>query len=59
MEREHEGKLLREATDKGVVHVTRYYYHETVQVRGADDDVRGNVRKELDITKATNYRRDR
>ncbi|KAH8748471.1 hypothetical protein F5883DRAFT_473975 [Diaporthe sp. PMI_573] len=59
VEREQEGKLLREATDKGVVHVARYYYHETVQVRGADDDVRGNVRKELDVTKATNYRRDR
>ncbi|KAK3933951.1 hypothetical protein QBC46DRAFT_400887, partial [Diplogelasinospora grovesii] len=59
VEREEEGKLLRQATDKGAVHVAGYYYHETIQVRGAEDDVRGNVRKELDVTKATNYRRDR
>ncbi|KAH6988793.1 serine/threonine-protein kinase Sgk2 [Ilyonectria sp. MPI-CAGE-AT-0026] len=55
-DRDEEGILVQEATEKGVVNVARYYYHETVRVRGADDDVRNNVRKGLDITKATNYR---
>lgn len=57
--RDDEGALLREATGKGAVHVARYYHHETVQVRNADDDVRNNVRKGLDVTKATNYRQIR
>ncbi|KAK0704195.1 hypothetical protein B0T21DRAFT_397094 [Apiosordaria backusii] len=39
-ERDEEGELLREVTSKGVVNVARYYYHETVQIRGTDDDVR-------------------
>ncbi|TAQ84941.1 hypothetical protein B7494_g6736 [Chlorociboria aeruginascens] len=56
-ERDEEGKLLCEATGKGVVNVARYYHHETVCVRGKDDDIRSNVRRGLDITKATNYRR--
>ncbi|KAL2755485.1 hypothetical protein ACRALDRAFT_1051127 [Sodiomyces alcalophilus JCM 7366] len=56
LERDNEGELLREATSKGAVHVAQYYHHETVQVRNADDDVRNNVRKGLDVTKATNYR---
>lgn len=55
-EREEEGKLLAEATEKGVVNVARYYYHETVQVGGKVDDIRGNVRRGLDVTQATNYR---
>ncbi len=59
LEREEEGEFLREATNKGVVHVARHYHHETVRVRGVDDDVRGNVRKGLDATKATNYRQNR
>ncbi|PVH90318.1 hypothetical protein DM02DRAFT_636904 [Periconia macrospinosa] len=50
------GELLHEAIDKGVVNVARYYHHETVRVGGQDDDIRGNVRRGLDITKATNYR---
>jgi hypothetical protein len=54
-ERGEEGELLREATEKGVVNVTRYYYHETVRVGGIDDDVEANIRKRLDISKATNY----
>lgn len=54
-EREEEGELLREATEKGVVNVARYYHHETLRVGGEDDDVCNNVRKGLDITKATNY----
>ncbi len=55
-EREEEGELLREATNKGVVNVARYYHHETVCVRGKDDDIRSNIRQGLDITKATNYK---
>ncbi|KAK8095227.1 betaine-aldehyde dehydrogenase [Apiospora kogelbergensis] len=48
-----------EATAKGVVNVARYYHDETVQVRDMDDDIRRNVRKGLDITKAENYRQRR
>jgi hypothetical protein len=55
-EREEEGKLLREATEKDVVNVARYYHHETVRVGGQDDDICANVRKGLDITRATNYK---
>jgi hypothetical protein len=51
-EREAEGNLLYEATEKEVVNVARYYHHETVGVGGYDYDIRGNVRKEVDITKA-------
>ena len=58
-ERDNEGVLLCEATDKGAVHVARYYHHETVRVRNADDDVQNNVRKGFDVTKATNYRQNR
>ncbi|KAK0621573.1 hypothetical protein B0T17DRAFT_295605 [Bombardia bombarda] len=58
-EREEEGELLREATDRGVINLARYYHHETVQVGGMDDDIRSNVRKELDITTAENYRTSR
>jgi hypothetical protein len=52
--REEEGELLREATEKGVVNVARYYHHETVHVGGSEDDVNGNVRKGLDIMKVSN-----
>jgi len=55
-EREEEGELLREATDKGVVNIARYYHHETVRVGGQDDDIRVNVRRGLDITEAKNYK---
>ncbi|KAF2022813.1 hypothetical protein EK21DRAFT_105609 [Setomelanomma holmii] len=55
-EREQEGELLREATEKRVKNVARYFHHETVRVGGQDDDIRANVRKGLDITKATNYK---
>lgn len=58
-ERDEEGEFLREATGQGVVNVARHYYHETVQVHGMDDDIRGNVRKGLDITTASNYRQER
>ncbi|TWU75060.1 hypothetical protein ED733_006610 [Metarhizium rileyi] len=55
-EREEEGELLREATEKGVRNVARYFHHEVVHVGGQEDDIRVNVRKGLDMTKATNYR---
>ncbi|EEQ29934.1 conserved hypothetical protein [Microsporum canis CBS 113480] len=54
-ERDEEGELLREVTEKGVINVARYYHHETVQVGGRDDDVCNGVRKGLDITTASNY----
>ncbi len=56
LERDEEGKMVRDMTDSGVVNVARYYYHETVQVCGKDDDIRSNVRKGLDIRTASNYR---
>ncbi|KAL5398112.1 hypothetical protein PMIN03_012809 [Paraphaeosphaeria minitans] len=55
-ERDEEGELLREATKKGVANVARYYYHATVHVGGQEDDIRENVRRGLNVTKATNYR---
>ncbi|UPX14635.1 uncharacterized protein EKO05_0005112 [Ascochyta rabiei] len=54
-EREEEGEMLREATEKDVVNVARYFHHETVRVGGQDDNIRTNVRRGLDITKAENY----
>jgi Fungal protein kinase len=56
LERDEEGELLREAAEKGVVNAARYYHHETVLIRGKNDDIRSNIRKGLDITKAENYR---
>lgn len=58
-ERDEEGELLRESTEKGVVNVARYYYHETVRVHGAEDNIRNNVRGGLDMTRARNYHRER
>ncbi|KAI3574037.1 hypothetical protein IWW34DRAFT_885079 [Fusarium oxysporum f. sp. albedinis] len=58
-ERDEEGELPREAAHKGVVNVAQYYHHETVQLDGADDDIRNNVRRGLDITQAANYRPER
>lgn len=55
-ERKEEGKLLREATDRGVVNIARYYHHETVRIGGHNNDIHENVRKGLDITKAANHR---
>ena len=59
LDRDEEGELLCEATSKGVVKVARYYHHESVQIRGVDDDVRSNLRGGLDVTRATNYRTKR
>lgn len=58
-ERDDEGEWLQEVTDNGVVNVARYYHHETVRVGGTNDDVRSNVRKGLDVTKAANCRPER
>ncbi|GKU11632.1 unnamed protein product, partial [Fusarium langsethiae] len=55
-ERDEEGDLLREATNKGVINVARYYHHEVVQIRGMDDDIQNNTRRGLDIRTAANYR---
>jgi len=58
-ERGEEGELLREATEKGVINVARHYHYMTVCVASKDDDIQSNVRGDLDITKATNYKPDR
>ncbi|TWU73732.1 hypothetical protein ED733_000593 [Metarhizium rileyi] len=55
VDRDEEGELLQEATKKGVTNVARYYHHETVRICRTDDDVWNNVRKGLDVTKATNF----
>ncbi|EWC48669.1 hypothetical protein DRE_01891 [Drechslerella stenobrocha 248] len=60
-ELEEEGELLRGATE-GVTNVARYYHHETIQIHGADDDILGNIRRNiqglqvLDIMRATTPR---
>lgn len=53
--RDEEGDLLLQATNLGVSNIGRYYHHYTVQVLGTEDDVRDNVRKGLDITKAESF----
>ncbi|KAL2753391.1 hypothetical protein ACRALDRAFT_2139748 [Sodiomyces alcalophilus JCM 7366] len=58
-ERDEEGELLHEVMEKGVVNIGRYCHHETVQIRGIDDDIRNNIRRGLDITTATNYQSSR
>ncbi|RYO80050.1 hypothetical protein DL764_009944 [Monosporascus ibericus] len=55
-EREEEGELLHQTTTKSVINVARYYHHSTVHVRGKVDDVRNNVRGDLNTAEATNYR---
>ncbi|KAJ5700697.1 hypothetical protein N7536_003710 [Penicillium majusculum] len=55
-ERDEEGELLQEATERGVVNVARYYHHSTVYIRGEIDDVQDNVRGGLDMKTASNYR---
>ncbi|KAJ5801106.1 uncharacterized protein N7518_003174 [Penicillium psychrosexuale] len=52
-ERDEEGELLKEATERGVANVSRYYHHLTVYVRGKADGVRDNVRGGLDIRTET------
>ncbi|UKZ47459.1 hypothetical protein TrVGV298_001677 [Trichoderma virens] len=54
-ERDEEGELLKEATDKGVTNVARYYHHETVHVRSQVDEIHGNIRGGLISTDAKTY----
>lgn len=42
-EREEEGKLLNEATEKSAVNVAKYCYHEPVQAHRKVDNVRDNI----------------
>ncbi|KAI1181421.1 hypothetical protein F5B17DRAFT_299299 [Nemania serpens] len=58
-ERDEEGELLQQATRQEVTNIAGHYHHETVCVKGKDDDIQGNVRRGLDITKASNYRAGR
>ena len=41
---------------KKVVNVARYYYYKIVYIGGKEDDIYNNVRKGLDIIRATNYK---
>ena len=57
VERPEEGELLKEATDKNVSHVARYYHHETVQIKGKDDTIFDNVRKgQMAVCSRTSYK---
>ncbi|KAJ2990197.1 hypothetical protein NUW58_g3071 [Xylaria curta] len=56
IERDEEGELLQDVTNKKVVNVARYYHHETVYVRGEKDDAQYNVRGGMNVTEAKNYR---
>ncbi|WVO16188.1 hypothetical protein L204_103859 [Cryptococcus depauperatus] len=58
-ERVHEGELLREATENGVINVARHYYHATVRVSDKDDDVLANIRQGIDLSEAVHSRLDR
>ncbi|KAG6309660.1 hypothetical protein E4U44_006569 [Claviceps purpurea] len=51
---DEEGDMLLLATRKGVVNVARHYHHETVQVRGMNDDVHACVRRGLVKATASN-----
>jgi hypothetical protein len=54
-EREQEGELSQKATGEKVVNAVRNYHHETVQVGREDDAICKNVRKGLEVTRATSY----
>ncbi|RYO91358.1 hypothetical protein DL763_005032 [Monosporascus cannonballus] len=59
-ERNEEGELFCEVTEKDVCHVARYYYHETIHLQdGTVDDVQSGIRKGLNITKASIHRLQR
>ncbi|WVO12825.1 hypothetical protein L204_100433 [Cryptococcus depauperatus] len=58
-ERDHEGELLREATENEVIHVARHYYHTTVRVGDKNDDVLANIRQGIDLSEAVHSRLDR
>ena len=36
--------------------MARYYYHKTVYIGGKEDNICNNIRKGLNIIKATNYK---
>nr|ODO00877.1 hypothetical protein L204_01600 [Cryptococcus depauperatus CBS 7855] len=55
-EHDHEGELLQEATENGVINVARHYYHATVRVGDKDDDVLVNIRQGLDLSEAVHSR---
>ncbi|KAI0113978.1 hypothetical protein GGR51DRAFT_505057 [Nemania sp. FL0031] len=59
LEREDEGEFLKRATEQEVKNVARYYSHATVYIEDNDDDIQGNVRRGLDVTKASNYGKER
>lgn len=60
VERSEEGELFKEATDKKVHHVARYYHHETVQIGGKDDTIFDNVRKgQMAVCSRTSYKQKR
>ena len=42
--------------EKKVVNVARYYYYKIVYIGGKEDNIYNNVRKGLDIIRATNYK---
>jgi ACT domain-containing protein len=42
--------------EKKVVNIAKYYHHKTVYVGGKEDNIYNNVRKGLDIIRATNYK---
>ncbi|KAI1760953.1 hypothetical protein GGR53DRAFT_507328, partial [Hypoxylon sp. FL1150] len=54
-ERDAEGELLREVTEKGIRNVARYYYHETIHIDGRVDNIQHGIRQGLDITQASNF----
>ena len=55
LERKEEGELLYKVVEKGVINVARYYYYGTIYIGRQDNNI-FNIRKGLDITKATNYK---
>ncbi|PYI29630.1 hypothetical protein BP00DRAFT_458436 [Aspergillus indologenus CBS 114.80] len=51
-ERDEEGALLKEALDRKVTNIARYYFHETVYFDGDPDDTRAGIRRGIDLSKA-------
>ncbi|KAG6138811.1 hypothetical protein E4U24_002928 [Claviceps purpurea] len=47
--------MLLRADRQNAISVARYYHHDTVRVRGMNDDARDCIRRGLDITTASNY----
>ncbi|KAG6132527.1 hypothetical protein E4U38_003307 [Claviceps purpurea] len=54
VQRDEEGDMLSLATCEDVVNVARHYHHETVQIRGMNDDVHTCVRRGLAKATASN-----